>query len=556
MAGNLYLKNGYVFYDRLKNDAQGKRTGLWKKIYSQAVNDINSINVSRKNLTWGAVADYLTVIGNNEQEKERRLLSQLFGAGMNQKIEFEDYPAYIGAINTLVGMGKKYGVYLKNLKKSFKSKSRAPLPFSYFESYLTSAISEVYRNFLYTREAENIMIYGTPQQLQDELDKRLIDGIKLAIKKVSEQSVKIDDEELKLWSFIADSFNSLFYSGGELNPQGRQLINLIISSYGLNNISSQIANWRFRLMESGSKLKTTRGLSNQIKSAMNIGEMKGRSVAGFLQEYVAQMIPKDITVNESGAVLQSNIAKTDSVSLFSLDTTIDLQQQADALNEYTQASKSLNDFSNKITKFYEDYLKKLEEVFIVYRSTKAYSFFDNRGLSGGVTRRVADIGEVIGDVGGVNGKDLANLLYQTIPGAIAADNSASIREDVTKLITAGMANTLFDDWYTIGEASSNSIHMFDINAVQIPLSYLCLGAARAIQSVEKAPTTFFKVTFNMPKNIMYPHPEDSTAELNGTDMTIYDLWNKQAKEAYNNSTFRVEFMRNFKSLITDCIREI
>lgn len=55
---------------------------------------------------------------------------------------------------------------------------------------------------------------------------------------------------------------------------------------------------------------------------------------------------------------------------------------------------------------------------------------------------------------------------------------------------------------------------------------------------------------------MYPHPEDSTAELNGTDMTIYDLWNKQAKEAYNNSTFRVEFMRNFKSLITDCIREI
>lgn len=100
-----------------------------EKIYSQAVNDINSINVSRKNLTWGAVADYLTAIGNNEQEKERRLLSQLFGAGMNQKIEFEDYPAYISAINTLVGMGNKYGVYLKNLKKSFKSKSRAPLPF-------------------------------------------------------------------------------------------------------------------------------------------------------------------------------------------------------------------------------------------------------------------------------------------------------------------------------------------------------------------------------------------------------------------------------------------
>ena len=87
-----------------------------------------------------------------------------------------------------------------------------------------------------------------------------------------------------------------------------------------------------------------------------------------------------------------------------------------------------------------------------------------------------------------------------------------------------MAYFLFDDVLTIGQdtkAGSHVIHMMLLDGVYIPLSYMFLLMAEAIEEVDKDTDDIFDITIK-PGNIKYPNPPWTPG-----------MWTAQKDEGYN-----------------------
>lgn len=73
------------------------------------------------------------------------------------------------------------------------------------------------------------------------------------------------------------------------------------------------------------------------------------------------------------------------------------------------------------------------------------------------------------------------------------DEHGTVNQELRNQMSELVAYFLFDDWNQIGASNSNSIHLFNLNGVNIPLSYLLIGLGTAIQEVDKSPSSFFEV---------------------------------------------------------------
>ena len=115
-----------------------------------------------------------------------------------------------------------------------------------------------------------------------------------------------------------------------------------------------------------------------------------------------------------------------------------------------------------------------------------------------------------------------------------------------------MANFMFDDWTNIGVTTNNAIHIFSLDEVKIPLSYLLIATGKAMLNTISDPTSYFKVSFSVPNEIKYPE------KIQDFDVNIgmIGYWDEQRQIARKNSSFSIRFLSNFKTLIKDLIKEL
>lgn len=529
----VYLKDGYVFYQRL-NSPDGQQN--WKNLYQSAMSDFSSMELGSYQTTYSDIADRLISAGQAEQAKERRLLQEIFGVNMGN-ISLNEYPKFIKTINELMGLKDQFQNLIIKLRRN-KGKERAPTAASYFDSYLSTAITKRLRGFIDTQKGMELIADGNYNGWMAELTGIIEMSIEDAVKKMSEQKDKIDGEEVQIWAEAASLLQ-------KTNGQLQQFKNDVFKRFNLQNVIREIFDWQTKRYQE--QRKTTRGLAKTVKGSMNMGEVGARSAAGFVEEYIVGSMQ---SMSRGGGTLSSNMVKSDNIHLFSATVDISLDNIFQQLND-SLTGDSLEKNRGIIENFYNNYLSKIKDGFIVFENVKNYSLGNNfRGFSAGTSQPLSQLPSILDEIGlNIDGDSLVNLLYNTIGGAIGEDRQSYIRDQIRLSMSGAIANFLFDDWQMIGQPGDRSIHIFNLNGVLVPLSYLLISMGEAIKRVQRAPSDYFKVTFNMPGSILWPEKVPMSDGEN-----IYDYWEQQRKDVESRSTFSIKFLANFKSLLGQLIK--
>lgn len=531
------MKNGYVFYDRLKDSPDPH----WKKLYTTALNEFSNIKTVDAGYEIKDVGNRLIEFGNMEQQKEKRLLQEIFGISFLGPISLSDYPKFIKILNETIGLKDQYRNLLVRLTQKQKIKKKDKKSGSgtgayYFMSYLTTAIRENLESFLSGNRSNNLILNGDYNTWEGEIRKRIEEAINDAVIKMSQQTDTIDGEEVQIWR---DAINLLNRTDDILN----QFKSDVFKRYNLNNVIKDLYKWKQDELVKDKKNKSTKGLSTKIGKSMGITNNFSQ-VAGYIQEYiVAGMQSAAKGTSYGGGTLKSNMMKTDNIHLFSLEENIDLQTIFSQLNEELGSSSSLEESRVRLQKFYDNYLKKINDNFIIYENVKNYNLQGKRfgGFSGGSSMPVSILPDALSQMGyRKEAQALVHLLYNTISGAVGESNREDIVQNIRNIAASAVANFLFDDWNLIGKSSNNAIHIFNLDGVMVPLSYMMIAMGQAILDTEKNSTAYFRMKFHFPKEILY---KNKIKVKHGE--SIYNYWDEQRADAEKNTTFTITFLSNF-----------
>lgn len=565
--GKLTLENGYVFYQRMLDSDNGdlSTNRIWAgKVYAGFKETVDSNDSVLKDIKLNNVADVLEDTGLAEQKKEINMLRQVFGASLPDKIEHQDYYMYINTINELIGMKDKYKDYLSELRaQSQDTKNRrAAGGFRYFESRLVPAINENVRTALAGFSEEKLLTMTAEdftRIIQNVLEKSIED----AVNKVADSDSGYIGK-VKLWTEIREGFR-------RLNTTNKNnFMNEVISRYDLISVSERIGKQLQQHFATNkmSKKSNKLYLSSMIKTEMNINELKGASLDGFISEFLTSLLTP--ASKGTGLVFKSNMLKTDSMRI--LTGNIEAEIPEDIIEEGNNLfSKDLEEATEKIEDFTRNVLDKVQDGFVIYESSKMYRLsgsFNTRGFHG-TSGNLSNLGSALAEYGtpAKLSYNIANIIYQTIPGAILAGQRKTIIQSIRKMIIENIMAAMFDDvkFQGINSNDERVIHMLNLNGVQIPLSYYCLSLADAIRQslVEKSSShisDYVVVSISTPKNILYPVKINSTEDTMVKDEkgnplsfpeSVFVGWERQAADAQTNSKFAISFLKNFNSILED-----
>lgn len=529
----VYLKDGYVFYKRLNAaDAQVN----WKNLYQSAMSDFSSIELGAQQVTYSDISEKLIFAGQAEQNKERQLLRETFGINIDN-LSLKDYPKFINAINELMGLKNQYRNLLSKLKAN-KKKERAPTAASYFDSYLSTAITNRLASFIDTQKGIEIIANGDYNTWMQKVTDLINLAIEDAVKKASQEKDKINGQEVQIWSEIVALLQ-------KTNGQLEQFKSDVFKRFNLQNIIRDIFDWQTKRYQE--QRKTTTGLKKNVIASMQLGEIGARAADGFVAEYFGSSLQ---SMAKGGGTLKSNMVKSDNIHLFSATVDINLDGIFQELND-SLTGRTLEGNRTIIENFYNDFLSKIKDGFVVFENVRNYSLGNNfRGFSAGSSQPLSKLPSVLDAIElNIDGEGLVNLLYNTIGGAIGEDRQSYIRDQTRLMMSSAIANFLFDDWQTIGQSGDRSIHIFNLDGVLVPLSYLLIAMGEAIRQVQRVPSDYFKVTFSMPGSILWPEKVPMSDGEN-----IYDYWEQQRQDVESHSTFSIKFLANFKSLVKQLIK--
>lgn len=556
--GKLTAQNGYVVYQRITEDSS--KNNIWGKVHA-GFNDVLTSNQQEiAKLTWANVANVLRMTGAAEQKKELKMLKEVFGSVISEEITWEEYPKYINTINLLLGMKDKYGLYLQELQAQAKDKTnqRAAGGFRYFESRLATTIRQnVIKAFNGFSTSQLLTL--TADEITEKISSILQTAIEDAIYKVADEGAGYIGKEVKLWEQIRDGFNNLNAANKD------NFLNEIMKRYKLESVASKIGTWLYDNFRNPRRKKDLFYGMN-VEQKLDINEIKGASLDGFLSEFLPSLfMPKS---KGTGVVFGGNVMKTDSVRFLYGEITAEIPNSLleEAVN---LTSKDLAESEQQINRFTNEILAKTENIFIVYDSSKMYRLsgsFDKRGFHG-TSGNLSNLGSSLAQYGVTPNNltlNIANILYQTIPGAILESQQSDIISQTKKIIIQNIMSAMFDDteFQGINSGDDRVIHMLVLDNVQIPLSYYCLGLAEAIetyliQDSLSIMNDFVQVSIKLPEKILYPEPVNSPGyeilDSNGDKMSfpdsVFTAWNLQAQDAREKSKFEISILRNFNDII-------
>ena len=107
-------------------------------------------------------------------------------------------------------------------------------------------------------------------------------------------------------------------------------------------------------------------------------------------------------------------------------------------------------------------------------------------------------------------------------------------------VASDIAYLLFDDVETIGvpQWGAAALHLFDLNGIYIPLSYLLWELANSIKYGLDNPHLFVKVNITTPNNIQFEE-----------EPWGYERWKEQRTTALQEIKISASFLQNFRDII-------
>lgn len=535
---------GYIFYQSLSEPG---RHAIWHKVYQSAMSSFKNARVDLGHIPSSReVSKQLIALGHLEQNKERAILERILGFSLGRADTVQDYSDIIKGINTLYRHQSEFKALLTQIEQGRtknRNKERGFSAFSFFDSYFVTAFGEeiaAHKNdpFLYNAIINQDEEAWTQRLLSDDIAGRAIDK---AIAKIGESTDIIDQEEYHLWTTVTrllDEVNS------ELNANFKAIVRsrlpLEAAAKEAFTVAKQLENGKITV-------KGTTGKLRSVISAKN-RELENRKLAGFLDELFTGM---DVVLDFSGQATsyrttnvhpKSTVMKTDNITVFSTDVGADAGKIAKLMKKISPAS--LEDAARQFEAIV-DRMANLSDSFFVMESAKVYSMNKFHGFQGGGARPVTQLPAYLSQMGAhVDAFNFVQTILNSAPGTIGEGEKETLRDEVSHLISVHIAQFLFDDWTGIGDSVSNVIHVFSLDNVYIPLSFLLIGLGNAFEATSRE--EYAKVSFSYPKLLHDPIK----------DIEVLTAWDEERIHARENTTFTVRFLTNFKTIVSDTLKSL
>lgn len=541
-----YEQNGYVYYDRLRNETRP----FWKNVGIKAEQRLGNY-LSNSTISKTDLSSTLASIASNERQNEIRFLSTIFGyqSGFDESnVTLDSYEEFINYINLQIGMKDAYERFLIDTKKKTGGKRRNPNVATSFPTYLVQALNKMLRN----STDKVVRALEDPKEFDEFIDD-LVDEMAEAMSNA--QVDKVERERLgesKPWKDLYEVLKKDKYSHAAWKD-------LLIKRVHIETILRE-------MVEKNGSAIDRKGIRQAVDNTVS----STRAITGgYLQEIIQALMNKANTnpnIKIGGGTIKSNIPTTDNITLYS--TNIEIQEA-----ELTRLFEELNPEISETTKegnrkiiedFYEQHLKNLKDTFVVYESVKNVTlgdWFENAGgFNNGNPKELYKVSDDLESIGFSDVAQKAENLYQVLinamDGALMTESKDRAMSELRLAICHGLASVFFDDWAEIGKVGTNAIHIFDLNSIKVPLSYLLFALSEALNIMENDEVNdsrYIKIEFSIPKQILYPEPVPIIT-YDGT--TIVDHWNRQAEVAKKQSTYKVNFLSNFVDTISNLLGKV
>lgn len=499
------LGGQWVYYERLK-ETHPDLYGFAKR----AVEKIETQNEVQR------AADYLMGLAQSESAKEVALLRRVFGVDINiNTFDPNFYLEIMRAINYAMNTKAAVDRYLARIKAGEAQITIA----AHIGSYIIKVLNE-----------------GFMESIVDEINGSMGRGrsfVKVADEILSRRLPEVVERAVEA------AFNSADFVGGDdkslaelaqylSTPYGSQLVQQIARDWHVDELKETLitqlrAASRNKRKDAG--MKAVRGSINRTKWAD--GGLTLEAIENYvINAIVSQSVPGvSMHATASGATGM----KADNIIAFDIDP--DIIEDAVENGDYGTREKNIATIERL-----RQCLAGIDDGFIVYSSAKNYSLGKNfRGFGAGEAMKLVDYPTIV-TRSSVTVSTLIGAIANTIPGAVGADQKANLE----KVVAADIGNFLFDDIETIGAQAGGAtvLHLFMLNGIYVPFSYLCYEMANAINAGGEKGVV--DVSIRTPDSIMFSPPND----------TGYARWKAQRDTALNSINISVRFLANFQKFMS------
>lgn len=535
----LTVSNGYVVYQRGAESNSPYWRWVYKKAEANAATLPTRLNYFPRYIELGSVGQTLISLGQQELQNEKQIIYNCLGQQISRGTT-----AFVQEFNDLIAQKEQLRNALERLKR-FSSKSLRDMSSnkqfsSWFVNHFGKTISANLNNFL-TQLGQNIsdVNFSKYESKIDEIVNRSIDeALDMALSQGSGTEDSAFYTELQQVIQIFPSFRGEF----------RQAI---YSRLNINNLQNILSNSSIR---PGAKRS---GIRRLVDGAQGLNLKNKRNTTYFAKSLREAV---DVLINELGTSAQASngksisISQPDSIQLFSIEQEIDLSflDQLDMGDQFNDGQ--LNEFINKLESYYNQYLNKLDQSLVIYRSLPTSNQFQSALAPYNGASELNELDSIFSYRTQMDKEGLYKFIEvarNTGSGAYFADKRAEVYAEIKVALMAALADYLLADWdisYSI-MGGGGQIQMISLGGKYLPLSAVFMAVGRAFQIASTNMEQLASINIYLPKEIKYPDPiQIETPGVEARDIVLA-AWEEQAAEAREQATFSIYFRRSFEDII-------
>ena len=202
--------------------------------------------------------------------------------------------------------------------------------------------------------------------------------------------------------------------------------------------------------------------------------------------------------------------------------------------------------------YYSQYLSKLDESLVVYRSFSPTRNLDTLRQFGGASE-LEELHVALERAHTVDYQKIKKLIQvalNTGMGAYFEERQSEAYVNLELALLDAVANLLLIDWDIRGRffSSNQQIFVIEFAGHNILLSTLYTAIGRALQAVGANENLLVNIDINMPTAINHMDPIITTSD--SPLQEIIDEWNKQANDTREETTFAIHFLQEFENIVS------
>lgn len=451
----------YIIYERKSNNP------FWEERRQEAENLLSKIDLNPPQ----NVFDYISQMSKKEREKEIKFL-QTFGPAIDPDCSDKEL---VDNFNSLLQGQERFNRLkerIKEIQRILKEedpnfKGMAPTLEALYGSYLESRLVRVFAatNFLNKTDKE------IDELVDRAIDKAIIDTIK----------------EMEQKGII----NAIYGTSADFTPVVRELEesetarDLFITNMKKAIGYDPIKQLKKELKKRDKTKSTRKKLKETLKTGTLTASLGGHLIENTMTAVVKQAFKDSKNITVEGGAITGEQLRTDSVLLFSREVSVDMKKIFDDINsDLTIGGFSVDAFDafDKVRQFYEDHEDEMEDLFMIYTNAKNYSLgAEAHDFQQSVKKDLSELPRFLNQNGFDTGKayDFLNMVYNTAKGAVFYQYREEIDEALSKMVAAGAARLMFDDYQTLGQGGMNTIHLYQLDSMYVPVSIVYKSMAEA-----------------------------------------------------------------------------